>query len=158
MSETTVETPEQAPEAEPKTFDAEYVEKLRRENAKWRNEARANAEAAKRLADLEDANKSETQKVTERLAEAERKALEAEARVLRRDVAIEHKLTAEDAALLDTITDEAAMRALAVRLAPAEPDNNTRRNHVPREGTNPRPASDPMRDFARDLFGRAAAD
>ncbi|HZL05141.1 MAG TPA: hypothetical protein VFE45_06945, partial [Coriobacteriia bacterium] len=80
----------------------------------------------------------------------------AEARVVRRDIALEHKLTAEDAALLDTITDETAMRTLAARLA-GDADMK-RKNHVPREGDNPRPGDDPMRTFAKDLFDRANAD
>jgi hypothetical protein len=45
-----------------KTFDADYVGKLRAEAAKYRTEAKANADAAKRLAEIEDANRSETEK------------------------------------------------------------------------------------------------
>lgn len=56
---------------EPKTFDAEYVQKLRAEAAKHRTEAKANAEAAKRLAEIEEANKTEAQKSAERLADLE---------------------------------------------------------------------------------------
>lgn len=75
---TTAETVEQeqagpAVEGEPKVFDAEYVAKLRQEAAKYRTEAKANAEAAKRLAEIEEANKTEAQKLADRL-----KALEAE--------------------------------------------------------------------------------
>ena len=63
---------EQQPEA--KTFDADYVEKLRKEAARYRTEAKANADAAKKLADIEEAQKTAEQKAAERLAEAERKA------------------------------------------------------------------------------------
>src|SRR5690606_7078451 len=116
---------------QPETFDAEYVAKLRREAARYRTEAKANAEAAKRLAEIEEAGKSEAEKAAERVAEAERRAAEAEARVLRREIALEHKLDKDDAALLDALTDEDAMRSLAKRLAvPA-----TGKNYVPREGT-----------------------
>ena len=59
------------PAAEPETFGADYVAKLRKEAADYRTKAKANADAAKRLAQLEDANKSETQKLTDRATQAE---------------------------------------------------------------------------------------
>lgn len=73
------EAPITLPEgAEPKTFDAEYVAKLRAENAKHRTEAKANADAAKRLAEIEEAAKSNEQKLAERLTAAEKRAADAE--------------------------------------------------------------------------------
>lgn len=77
----------QAQDAEPKTFDADYVSKLRQEAAKYRTEAKANADAAKRLAEIEEAQKTETQKLADRLAAAEKKAQDAELRALRADIA-----------------------------------------------------------------------
>lgn len=137
---------------QPETFDAEYVAKLRREAARYRTEAKANAEAAKRLAEIEEAGKSEAEKAAERVAEAERRAAEAEARVLRREIALEHKLDKDDAALLDALTDEDAMRSLAKRLAaPA-----TGKNYVPREGTTTTTTTSGTadeREFVRELFG-----
>lgn len=68
--------PEQQPEpAQPapaaadkqQVFDAEYVAKLRAEAAKYRTDAKANAEAAKRLAEIEEANKTEAQRQAEQL-------------------------------------------------------------------------------------------
>ena len=95
MSEPTPTTTPDAPEAqveapaalgaEPKTFDAEYVQKLRQEAAKYRTEAKANADAAKRLAEIEEAQKTEAQKLADRLAAAEKKALEAERRAFAKD-------------------------------------------------------------------------
>ncbi|MDR2703182.1 MAG: hypothetical protein LBB58_02415 [Cellulomonadaceae bacterium] len=113
---------------EPETFDKAYVEKLRAEAAKYRTEAKANgeaakvnAEAAKRLAELEDAGKTETQRLTDQLAKAnaELAALVAErdaakAAELRAAIALEHGLSPEDAELL--VGDEKAQRALAARL------------------------------------------
>jgi membrane protein involved in colicin uptake len=90
------------------------------EARKWESRAKENKGAAERLAEIEEANKSAEQKAAERLAVAEKAAAEAEAKVLRRDIAIEHKLSAADAALLDTITDEAALRSLAARLTPSD--------------------------------------
>lgn len=146
--------PETDPQEAPRP--TETVEFWKAKAREQERRAKDNATAAQRLTEIEEANKTEVQKASERLAEAERKAIVAEARVLRRDVALEHKLTSEDASLLDTITDEDAMRKLAVRLAGEQQDSKNR-NHVPREGSNPRPGDDPMRSFARDLFGAAKA-
>lgn len=49
------------------TFDADYVDKLRKENAKYRTQAKDNAAAAARLAEIEEANKTEAQKQAEQL-------------------------------------------------------------------------------------------
>lgn len=99
-----VQPVESAPSAEPadkpqeggeqgKTFDASYVENLRKEAAKYRTEAKANADAAKRLSEIEDAQKSEQQKAAEAAAATERRAAEAEAKALRLEVAFEKGLT-----------------------------------------------------------------
>lgn len=49
------------------TFDADYVAKLRKENAKYRTEAKANAEAAAKLREIEESGKTEAQKLAEEL-------------------------------------------------------------------------------------------
>lgn len=67
----TEDTDQQDTGATPETFDADYVKKLRAENAKYRTEAKANADAAKRLAELEDAKKSDEQRNAERIAALE---------------------------------------------------------------------------------------
>lgn len=125
------------------------------EARKWEQRAKDNKAAADELATIKDAQKSEAEKAAERVHEAEQKALKAEARALRRDIALEHKLSKDDAALLDTVTDEAAMRSLAARLSKAEADRRKHGNHVPREGNPTKPDGDnPMREFARNLFDR----
>ena len=53
---------------------------------------------------------------------------------------------------IDKLTDAAAMRALAERLAVK--DASPRPNHVPREGSNNPPADDGRREFVRRLTGR----
>ena len=98
------ETPAQETHAE--SFDADYVKKLRAESAKYRTEAKANADAAKRLAEIEDANKSEQEKLQERLAAAEQREADANARLLRAEVASEKGLTAKQAARLTGTTKE----------------------------------------------------
>ena len=131
----------------------ETVEFWKQKAREQEKRAKDNATAAKRLAEIEDAQKSAEQKASEALSAAEQRAAQAEARALRRDVALEHKLTAEDAALLDSITDEDAMRALAVRLAQSEVERKKSGNHAPREGNTPAPGSSPDRETVRTLFG-----
>lgn len=86
---TTAEQPQEGAEqqADTKTFDADYVKKLRDEAAKYRTEAKANATAAEKLKALEDANKSEADKQAERLAQAEQRAIALEAKAHRAEVA-----------------------------------------------------------------------
>lgn len=71
---------------------------------KWKalarkNEQRAkeNADAAKRLQEIEDAQKTETQKMLDRAEAAEKRAIELELQTLRSDVALRKGLTATQA-------------------------------------------------------------
>lgn len=75
--------------------------------AKWKAlarkheaQAKSNADAAKRLAEIEDANKSEVEKATQRVADAEARAKAAETRALRLQVAAEKGLTVKQAGRL----------------------------------------------------------
>src|SRR5690606_24941791 len=109
----------EAPQIDQQSTDEPAQEDVdwKAEARKWEKRAKANAAAAKRLAEIEEAQKSEAEKAAERLAKAERAAAEAEARALRRDIALEYKLSKDDAGLLDAVSDEDAMRRLAERLA-----------------------------------------
>lgn len=140
MSDTTAEatetdaatsTDEQATDQQKPTETVDFWKQKAREQEK---RAKDNADAAKRLAEIEDAQKSEAEKAADRLAQAEQRATQAEARALRREVAIEHGLSSADAELLDNLTDEQAMRRLAERLAAANEDRRKNGNHVPSEG------------------------
>lgn len=139
--------PAQAPEPtqpttpEPKSDETDWKAEAR----KWEQRAKENKAAA------EEASKTEAEKVADRLAEVEKRATEAESRATRRDVALEFRLSKDDAALLDAITDEEAMRSLAERLAG---ESDKKRNHVPREGSTPTATGDDRRDFLRRLTGR----
>lgn len=160
MSETsanvTGQTAEQPPAGEPKTFDAEYVKKLRDEAAKYRTEAKANADAAKRLAEIEEANKTEVQKATERLAAAEKAAADARREALKFKIAARFNIGDEDADLFLTGTDEETLTKQAERLAGRESDRKKNGNVVPKEGAATPPAgADPVREFARGLFATA---
>ena len=160
MSETTTETTEAAEHTEvPNVDTSEQItlpddHPLVKTLAAQKDQIKALKERTQRLDQIEESQKSEADKVAERLAEAERRAVDAESRATRRDIAIEHKLTTEDAALLDTITDEDAMRALAARLASVAADSK-HGNYVPREGNNPPAKPDERRAFADFLTGNA---
>lgn len=148
MSDTT-EQPE-APATDQPAVEAPAQElDWKAEARKWEQRAKENAPAVKRLAEIEQASMSAEQKAEA----AERRAVEAEARVARRDLALEHKLSKDDAALLDTITDEDAMRRLAERLASAESDRKKQGNHAPREGAHTQPVEAEGLDVVRGLFG-----
>lgn len=77
------ETPPETPAGEPQGEDdlARVREALDKERA-FRKEAekaaKANADAAKRLRELEESQKTESQKIAERLAQAEQRAVQAE--------------------------------------------------------------------------------
>lgn len=125
------------------------------QSRKWEAQAKQNKAAADQLAALEESQKTAEQKAADAVTAAQAKVAEAEAKIIRRDVAIEHKLTAEDAALLDTITDEAAMRSLAARLTPA-PDANAPRAPRPdtNQGKSGQQAATPGEEFAAFLQGQ----
>lgn len=151
---------QETPNPPPPARGAEDGTDWKAEARKWEQRAKDNAAAASRLQQIEDASKSEAQRAAEAQAAAETRAAEAEARVLRREVALDPAgdgtaaaLSREDAALLDAITDEAAMRALAARLATPVPARHG--NSAPLEGATPKqPADDARRAFVRSLTGR----
>lgn len=111
--ETDEDTDDEEDEEKAQTFTREYVEKLRRENAKYRSKAKEADQAAQELAQakLKDAS------TDEKLADAEKRLAEAEARVTRRDAALDFNLTKEDVSFLDFLVDEEQIQALAKRLA-----------------------------------------
>lgn len=124
----------------------------------WEKRAKANADAAKRLAEIEESQKSEQQKLTDAKTAAEEEAAKAKAEALRWRIAAKHKISDDDAELFLTGTDEETLerqaKALAERTQPAQQKSKTG-NYVPAEGTQPNPPGpDPLRDLARQVFGR----
>lgn len=169
MSETENPTPDESPKPTPppaqnvseETAPAHLPDDhpLVKALAAQKDEIKALKAKAQRLDEIEDASKTEAQRAAEAQAAAEQRAAEAEARALRREVALDPAgdgttpaLSASDAALLDGITDEDAMRALAKRLAVKAPGSRT--TYVPNEGANPRPEPDERQSFADFLVGR----
>lgn len=158
MSETTppitdpaVEPPEG--DDKPETFDAEYVKKLRSESAKYRTEAKANEEAAKRLGEIEEANKTEAQKAADQLTAAQNDAAEARAEALRFRIASKFQVSDEDADLFLTGTDEESLTKQAQRLTDRIEERKKTGNQVPREGQQTPAVEGDDRTTVRALFG-----
>lgn len=159
MSDTdapTNDAPDEPPEGDETrtTFDADYVKKLRDEAAKHRKEAKANADAAKRLAELEDAQKSEAEKAADRMRQLEAEVAEARRESLRFRVASEFGIPGDKAELLLTGSDEETMRRQAEALRSDTDERKKTGNVVPNEGKTSQPKADEVREFARSLFGR----
>lgn len=102
-----------------KTFDEAYVRSLRKEAADNRKALEA---ATARLQELEDRDKSETEKLAARAAESEARAVEAEARLLRLEVAAERNMKASAVPLLHGSTRE-EIEASADQLSAFAQDN-----------------------------------
>jgi hypothetical protein len=134
-TETAAETQVETEAVEPKTFDAEYVRKLRDESAKYRTQAKENSGAATRLAEIEEAAKSDAQKLTDRATAAEAKvtAFEAAAQIAtwKADVSTETgvPIAALSGSTLEELTAHAAI--LKPLIAKAEPDVDDGRPHTP---------------------------
>jgi len=74
---------EPQPEPDAPAQDTDWKAEAR----KWEQRAKANKDAAARLQQLEDAQKSEQEKLTEKLSATEKRAAEAELRAARLEVA-----------------------------------------------------------------------
>lgn len=98
--------PSTPPTEDPKTFDAEYVSKLRNEAADNRTKLKA---AQDELKKLQDAQLSDQEKAVKRATEAEARAQAAEAKVKERTVRADVKLAA---AKLNVVDPDAAYKLL----------------------------------------------
>lgn len=103
------ETPEATEVAETETVVVDPAELAKWKELARKNEKRAkeNAEAALKLREIEESSKSESEKVAQRLAEAEARAKAAELQAMRLQVAAEKGLTTNQAKRLvgDTLED-----------------------------------------------------
>lgn len=94
------------PDGEPKTFDAEYVSKLRSEAASHRTELKKTQDELKKL---QDAQLSEQEKTAKRATDAEALVQATEAKLRERTVRAEVKLAAQAMGVVDP---DAAYRLL----------------------------------------------
>jgi len=131
----------------------------------WRDQAReqekrakSNAAAAKKLAELEESQKTQAEKDADKVRKAEAEVASVPAKVaeaLKEHLVALHKIDAEEAELFLTATDpEQLLKQVAALVAKSGKRKNN--NYVPNEGnTTTAPEADGgMREFARNLFGK----
>jgi hypothetical protein len=143
--------PEPAPAPEPPKTEPDKGPDLAAEVEKWKAQARkheaeskANRAAAAKLAEFEDRDKTEAQRLADRVTAAEERAAQAEARAVRFEIAAEFGLSQEDSAALEHVPTEDGMRAVAQSLArkaatavEEDAERKRRGNFVSREGHSP---------------------
>ena len=145
-------TEQQAPEAQVEAATEAATEEHQQPETDWKAEARKWEQRAKSNRDELDQLKAaatDANKATSELANLKQQMAELKAANDRKDVAIEFKLSAEDAALLSAVTDVEAMRTIADRLS-KKPTG-----YVPNEGTQSPAPEDEARLFVRQLSGTA---
>jgi hypothetical protein len=132
--------PEQDP-AKPKPDDlGDAGKKALDAERKARRDAEAKvSELQKRIDELDEKDKSESQKLADRLAAAEKRAAEAEARVLRAEVAAEKGLTAAQAKRLVGASREELEADADEILTAFAPSGAGEKKDPPPPGSRPRP-------------------
>lgn len=139
------------PPASQEELDRIITQRIERERAKFADYDELKAKAAK-FDEAAEANKSEQQKLEDRVTKAEEAAAKAQLEALRFRVATKHGISDEDAELFLTGTDEKALTAQAERLA-ERADAKRKMNPSPGEGGTTTPADDPKRQFLTELRG-----
>lgn len=132
-----------------KGMTPEKVKEALDNSRKWESRAKDNKAAADRLAEIEEATKTEAQKQAERLASLEREAQQARTEALRFKIASKFQITDEDAELFLTGSDEDTLTKQAERLAQRNEEAGKPRAPKPdlNQGKSPQPVN---------LTGRAA--
>lgn len=138
-----------------RTFTQAEVDRIVADRLKREDVKGLKAKAAQ-LDQITEQQKTAEEKAAEKLRTAERTAAEAEARAIRYQVAADNKISKADADLFLTGVDEDTITAQAKRLLERDADRKKQGNYVPNEGKKPTNSGkdEPMREFARGLFGR----
>lgn len=111
------QAPAPSPAPEPPSQAAQPAETdWKAEAKKWEARAKENKGAADRLAQLEEANKTEAQKLADRASKAEQTAASATAEAMRWRIAARNGISDEDAEIFLTGTTEEALAKQAERL------------------------------------------
>lgn len=109
---------------------------------------------ARRLDDMEDAQKSEAEKAADRIAKAEAEVASVPAKVadaLRAHLTELHQIDADDAELFLTATDPDTLLKQVTRLI-SQDKRSKKPLHVPKAGASPQPSDSEEGAFVRDLF------
>lgn len=160
MSGTTSETDTTDTTSTAEATQNETTEKVeidwKAKSREWEKRAKANADAAAKLAEIEESQKTEAQKLTDAKAAAEQAAAEAKADALRWRIAAKFGISDDKADLYLTGTDEDTLTKQAQGLAEMTSTTKTKSgNYVPKEGsTSGESKPNEMREFTRQLFGK----
>lgn len=115
--------------------------------------AKDNADAAKRLAEIEDAQKTETEKAAERISKAEAEVASIPSKVadsLREHLVTLHEIDKDDAELFLTASEPDLLLKQVTRLL-GQSDKRKKQNNVsPREGNTAAATTDPKRAWLRE--------
>jgi hypothetical protein len=131
---------------------AETVEFWKAKAREQEARAKANAAAAKRLTEIEEAQKSEAEKAADRVKQLESDVQAAQREALRFNVASKFQISDEDADLFLTGADEATLIKQAERLSERAGERKKQGNVVPKEGTASNATPNDERAFVRELF------
>lgn len=148
------------PSAEPPQPAAQPAETdWKAEARKWEARAKENNQAAKKLADLEEANKTEAQKLADRASKAEQTAAAAQAEALRWRIATKHGIGDEDAETFLTGTSEEVLTRQAERLValrtPQQPAAAGGQQRTPVEALRPGALPNPPEPTLADQIAAA---
>lgn len=133
------------------TETVDYWKNRSRENEK---RAKDNADAAKRLAEIEDSQKSESEKVADRIAKAEAEVASVPAKVsdaLKSYLVTLHEISDEDAELFLTASDPDLLLKQVGRLMERNADAGKPRPPRPDQAQGRSPSTTPLDPRAADL-------
>lgn len=137
-AETVTKGTDQPQEQQQQVKPTETVDFWKQKAREQERRAKANADAATKLAAIEDAQKTEAEKAAERIAALESETNAARAEALRFKVATKHGISDEDAELFLTGSDEETLTRQAERLAERTKDQAPAVGvYVPQSGHQP---------------------
>ena len=129
------------------------AEEWKKHSRTWEDRAKANQDAAAKLSELEEQDKTELQKILERAEAAEKERDAAVMAAMRLRIATEHSISAADADLFLNGTDEETLtrqaEALAQRQAPKPPESPGQ--GIGGDGAGSRSAAE---SWAKSLLGK----
>ena len=136
------------------TFDRAYVERLRKENAAARQKIKDLEPRAAKADQLEEASKTEVQKLTDKLTAAESAVAQQELNVARLEVALEKGLTATQAKRLLGATKDELVADADELLESFKPDTDSEdQDPPPDQNAKPKPKLKPGRSDDMALNG-----
>lgn len=144
--------------ADPKP--TETVDFWKAKSREWEAKSKANATAAQKLAEIEDAQKSEAERLTDAANQAKAEAEQARAEALRWKIAAKHGISDADAETFLTASDEDTLTRQAERLAALaiKPDDTSKvpapRPDLSQGARDTKNSGDPAKDFAAFLGGQ----